>query len=345
MNNRLRKPATLKEIAALAGVTSPTVSRVLRGSPETRVSQETREKILRFADEMNYRPNILARSLKNQSTNVLNFFVPYIGSLVFPEIIRGAEKAAIEGNYSLFISHLDEDSLRNKRYLTLIQDRLIDGMILAIAGEADNVIEELANANAPFMLVNRKVPFSQNYVTVDDTAGVRLGIRHLVELGHTKIGYISGRLNIETAARRLQGYRDALAEFDIAYDETLVEESSWAAFSDGKHSLLKLLARTRPTAIFADNQTIAVGAMAGLQVSGLKIPQDISVIALHDSPLAAIAVPPMTVVKMPLYEMGYMAVKALIDMITGRDTIVPLVLPPVGLIVRNSTGRPTESIG
>jgi LacI family transcriptional regulator len=341
MNNRLRKPATLKEIAALAGVTSPTVSRVLRGSPETRVSNETREKILRFAKEMNYRPNMLARSLKNQSTNVLNFFVPDIGSPVFPEIIRGAENAATERHYCLFISHLDEDSIRRKRYLTLIQDRLIGGLVLAVAGDADDVIKDLVDANAPFILVNRKVPFSQNHVIVDDTAGVRLGIRHLVELGHKKIGYISGRLTIDTAVRRLQGYKDALAEFNIAYDEKLVEESSWFDFSDGKNALFNMLARTSPTAIFASNQTIAVGAISGLQEAGLKIPQDISVMGLHDSPLASIAVPSLTVVKMPLYEMGYRAINALINLITGGDPGVPLVLPPAGLIVRNSTARRT----
>jgi LacI family transcriptional regulator len=203
MNNRLPSPTTLRDIALAAGVSAPTVSRVLRGRPETRVSAKTKEKIFALAKEMNYHPNMLARSLKTQSTNILAFFLPNIASPVFPEVIRGAEKAASDNRFTLFLTELDKNALTSKRYLALLKDRIIDGLILAIAGEADVVINDLVEANAHFVLVNRMVSFSSNYVTVDDAAGVYIATAHLLDLGHKAVGYISGPLILDTACRRL----------------------------------------------------------------------------------------------------------------------------------------------
>jgi DNA-binding LacI/PurR family transcriptional regulator len=124
----------------------------------------------------------------------------------------------------------------------------------------------------------------------------------------------------------------------------LVEETKWSDYSAGRDAMLRLLKKTRPTAVIASNQTLAIGIQAALLESGLRIPQDMSVISYHDSPLASISVPPMTVVKMPLYEMGYRAAEALIHLIQGGESAVPIMLPPDGLVLRSSTCRPLAEI-
>ena len=332
---------TLKDVALQASVSTAIVSRVLAGAADVRVSPETRARILRAAEELNYHPNALAKGLKAQQSRTIALFIPDLGNPVLPEIVRGVEDEAVNHGYALNIIHMNERFLERKVYLTLIQESRVDGLILATARAEDSTVDDLLKFNYPFVLINRAASRTNNYVTVDDTRGSEIAVDHLIELGHRRIAHLAGPLMYDTALRRLQGYRLSLARHGLPYDAALVEESGWSTYEDGKQALARLMARTGcPTAVFAGSFVVAVGAMAFLRAAGLKIPDDVSVIGLHDAPLAEHVEPPLTVVEMPLYEMGRAAAIALIRFLNERIPIVPQTLPPVGLIVRKSTSGP-----
>ena len=335
---------TLRDVALRASVSVPIVSRVLAGEANVRVRPDTRERILRAAEELNYRPNVLARSLKTRKTHTLALLIPDVGNPVFPAIVRGVEEEAARHGYTVLISHIDERAIEQKFYMTLFQESRFDGLLLATARLEDSVIDDLNSLNCPFVLLNRATFTTNNFVIVDDTLGSRLAVDHLIELGHRRIAHLAGPFVYDTALRRFQGYRQSLARNGLDYDPDLVEEVSWFSYEGGRLSLAKLMKRCSPTAIFAGNLTLAIGAVACLRDAGLAIPGDVSVIGLHDAPLAEVLNPPLTVVRMPLEEMGRNAVASLVGWLDGLLPIVPQMLAPLGLVERASTGPPRQTL-
>ncbi|MBI5581874.1 MAG: LacI family DNA-binding transcriptional regulator [Deltaproteobacteria bacterium] len=338
MGKRLPIPSTLKDVANSANVSIPIVSRVLSGNPEVRVSADTRQRILKAAKSLSYHPNASARSLKAKRTYTLALFVPDVGNPVIPEIIRGVEAGAQSAGYAAFVSHLDEKAVSEQRYLTWLQEGRFDGLILATARLEDSIVEDLVRSRRPFVLVNRRESSTNMHITVDDAAGARIAINHLVELGHRRIAHLAGPLMFDTSLRRLQGYRQELDAHGIAYDSSLVQEYSWQTWEGGKVAMKRLLqGKKPPTAVFASNFMGAVGALGALKEFGLKIPEDFSLVGLHDSPIAEVIDPPLTVVKMPLHEMGRRAAEILINILEDRPCVIPQVLTPEGLVMRKST--------
>jgi LacI family transcriptional regulator len=339
MGKRLLNQSTLKDVANLAQVSVPIVSRVLAGSPQVRVSTETRERILKAADSLAYRANSAAKSLKLRRTYTLALLLPDVGNPVSPEIVRGVEAGAHSFGYSAFTRHLDEMAVSERLYVKWLQEGRFDGLILATAQVEDSVIEDLVRSGLSFVLINRREASTNRHVTVDDTAAARIAVKHLVELGHRKIAHLAGLRMYDTALRRLKGYREELAANGIAYDPSLVQEHSWNTWEAGRTAMTKLLQRSeRPTAVFAGNLMGAVGALSALKEAGVRVPAEISLIGLHDSPIAEVLYPPLTVVRMPLYEMGRCAAGMLINILEERPGRTPQVLPPDGLVIRRSTG-------
>lgn len=338
MGKRLLISPTLKNVAELAKVSIPIVSKVLSGNPEGRVSPDTRQRILQAAKSLSYRPNSLAKSLKLKRTYTLALLMPDIGNPVIPEIIRGVEVGARAAGYSVFISHLDEKVISERLYLAWLQDGRFDGLIVATARVQDSIIADLVASGRPFVLVNRRESSTNMHVTIDDAAGARIAVNHLVELGHRRIAHLAGPLMFDTSLRRLQGYRQELDCHGIAYDSSLVQEHEWDTWEGGKLAIKQLLhLKKPPTAVFAGNLMGAVSALSALKDAGLKVPEEISLIGLHDSPLAEILDPPLTVVKMPLWQMGRCAAEILINLLEDKSCQIPQVLPPEGLIIRQST--------
>lgn len=340
MNKRLLKLTTLKDVASKAGVSPGTVSRVLTNCHNARVSEATRKKIFSVAKRLQYKPNAMARGLRVRQSFALTMYVPNIGNPVFPEIIKGAEDAARERGYSLFLSHLDERTVQKKLYAQVVQEGRVDGLVMATALLEDEVVEELERLGLPFVMVNRRTMTASHYVAINDAAGARLAVEHLVCLGHRRIACLCGPLMFDTVLRRLQGYRQTLHEYDIPYDSSLVEECNWQSWTDGAEAMSRLLSRTRDfSAVFAGNLMSAVSALTFLRQAGYKVPGDVSLIGFHDAPFAEAIDPPLTVVKMPLYEMGRQAVSVLIDRLEGGDPPEQMMLEPLGLVVRGSTAE------
>lgn len=338
MEKRLLIPPTLKNVADLAKVSIPIVSKVLSGNSEVRVGSETRQRILNAAKSLSYRPNASAKSLRLKRTYTLALLMPDIGNPVIPEIIRGVEAGARSMGYSAFISHLDEKVVSERLYLAWLQDGRFDGLIVATALVQDSIIADLVASGQPFVLVNRREASTNMHVTVDDASGARIAVKHLLELGHRRIAHLAGPLMYDTSLRRLQGYRQELDAQRITYDSSLVQEYEWHTWEGGKLAMKRLLQlKNPPTAVFAGNFMGAVGALSALKEAGLKVPEEISLIGLHDSPIAEVLDPPLTVVKMPLWQMGRCAAEILINLLEDKSCQIPQVLPPEGLIIRCST--------
>ena len=338
MGKRLLTP-TLRDVATLANVSVPIVSKVLSGKADVRVSTETRRRIQKAAHRLSYRPNASARSLKIKRTYTVALFVPDVGNPVIPEIIRGVESGARERGYSAFVSHLDARATADRLYLAWLQEGRFDGLIIATTRVEDALIDELIRARRPFVLVNRRSAATPRHITVDDQAGARLAVAHLIGLGHRRIAHLCGNPVFDTALRRLRGYRGELRSHGIAYDPALVAAYEWHTWEGGRAAMDRLLScRRPPTAVFAGNLMGAVGALSAVRSAGIRVPEEISIVGLHDSPIAAVLSPPLTVVRMPLYEMGRSASAMLIDLIENRLIAGPIVLGTGELVIRGSTG-------
>jgi DNA-binding LacI/PurR family transcriptional regulator len=194
------------------------------------------------------------------------------------------------------------------------------------------------------LLLNRRGRATENSVSIDDEEGAVLAMEHLLRHGHRRIACLSGPLMFDTALRRLKGYRRALHTHDIPYEGALVEEIGWGTFDEGAEGMLRLLERKNPpTAVFASSFMVAVGALHAARNRNFRIPEDISIIGFHDASLAKVTAPPLTVVNMPLYQMGREGLTTLVAALTEDAPVKPKVLPPIGVVVRGSTGPPNAA--
>lgn len=294
--------------------------------------------MLEAIKELNYRPNANARSLKNRKTMMLGMVIPDFLNPVYGEIIRGAELQASTEGYHLMVCSMIKDSKYN--YLSLLREGRIDGLMVANSEFEDSSISELEQADMPFILVNRLTSEAHDYVVADDTYAAKLAVNHLIELGHTKIGHLSGPLFTGTGTERFQGYRAALKEAGIDFLPSYLHESGYTMES-GYEGMKKLLEQDdRPTAVFAANVMSSVGAIQAIKEKGLSVPGDISVVGVHDVFFTSMIDPALTTVKMPLFEMGVEAVKSLTKKLSGEKKGVSVRIPGAELIVRKSTDAP-----
>lgn len=342
-------------MARLAGVDPSTVSRVLRGDPAQHVRPETRERIVEAARRLDYRPNAMARSLRTRRTGTIGLVVPSLDNVAFAEVIHGIQRAAAEAGRLLLVVEaqaLPEPSGRSQEvYERLVGDGLVDGLVVAFATLQDHHVTRLADQGIPLVLVNRRTSGIHGSVVVDDQRGSRMAVEHLTGLGHQRIAYVGFDADTDTGQRRRQGYVDGLAAAGLAHDDAF-EEIEPPTVQGGYDAIGRLLERTRParpTAVFAASLMSAMGVRAGLVERGLRIPDDVSIVAFNDHPIAEHLAPPLTTVRMPNLAMGEEAVHLLLSALEGqpvRDLMIP---EAPRLVVRASTavpaGAPSTSIG
>jgi LacI family transcriptional regulator len=314
-----RRIARLADVAERAGVGTSIASRVLNDDPTVGVRPDTRARIIAAAKELNYRPNAAARGLKLQRTTTIGLVIPNLAYPVNSEIIRGAERAASEAGYVLLIADAEEFLQAGQAYRRLLLEGRVDGLLLASASTSEPVLREIIETDLPLILVNRRAGALAPSITVDDALGMRMGVEHLLALGHRSIGYVSGPADADTAQRRLEGYLSALRDGGVEPVLDCVVESSFDEAS-GYEACLALLRRwpERPTAITVWSVAAAIGVMAALASEGIHVPDDVSVLAFHDAPLAEYVQPPLTTVRMPLGEMAVLGVGALLKRIRGE---------------------------
>ncbi|MBT9170163.1 MAG: Catabolite control protein A [Actinobacteria bacterium] len=330
---------TIIDVAKRAGVSKSTVSKILTDKPY--VSHETREKVMKAIAELGYRPNAIARSLVRNVTKTIGLIISDITNPFFPEIVRGIEDKASEMGYNIFICNSDAKVEREEAYLELLLEKRVDGIIFTSARITDTRIADLRRHNFPFILVSRTLPDVQtDYVVVDNRAGAYLAVEHLISLGHQRIAHITGPKDASGALDRLWGYQKAMADHGLKTDAELVKEGDFRE-QGGYLATKELLSlSSAPTAIFAANDFIAIGALQAINEAGLEVPEDISLVGFDNIHLAGLTRINLTTINQPRYKMGLMATEVLIERIEGKRGPGPvqLVLEPE-LVIRSSTKR------
>ena len=327
---------TIREVAESAGVSYATVSHVINNTRV--VSPETRERVLAAMTALNYRPNALARSLRRGKTNTLGLVLPDSANPFFAEISRSIEDEAFNKGYSVFLCNTELDTQRELFYVDVLSKKQVDGIIFVAAGDQADSLDFLIRENMPVVMIDRDVPNVQvDAVLPDHQLGGYLATRHLLELGHTRIACIAGPSSITPSAERITGYRKALEEAGVPYDEKLVIRGDYHAQSGLEITTSILQMNPRPTAIFALNDLMALGALRAAAEANCSIPQDLAVVGYDNLELSQFTNPPLTTIAQPKQEIGVQAVNLLVRRIDQKG-LPPsrLVLPPE-LIIRRST--------
>jgi DNA-binding LacI/PurR family transcriptional regulator len=333
--------ATIDEVAERAGVSRGTVSKVLSGAYYA--SARTREKVERAAEELGYRPNLAARALSKGRTYVLGLLIPYDPDQLFADphvldIIRGVEAAANAHDYNVLLSTAHRPNDPASAYSRVLRSRYVDGMIVIEGPSMEAIAEQLQQQPSPWVVSGYGVAGSDApCVHADDPAITADLIEHLIRLGHRRIGVIGAEQRLGAFDRRMRGFHHALHAHGLYADPELIAAGDMSVES-GYRAAAQLLERSeRPTAIWALNDRMALGAIQYAREHGLRVPEDLSVAGFDDIPAAALSMPQLTTIRLPSYREGHEATDLLFQMMDGLD--VPReVLVPTDVIIRESTG-------
>lgn len=336
-----RRRVTIRDVAARAGVHPSTVSRVLNGD-DRRAVPETRERIHQAARDLGWRANSIARSLSTGRTRTIGMIIPTITNPAYAGMIQGAQRRAEERGNVVLVTDAGDDENRARMQIERLGDR-VDGFVLGTARLSSPILPILDDRGVPFVLLNRRSHNGLPAVIGDDERGVRLAVEHLVELGHRRIGHISGPADLDTVERRRHAFSAAVRDLGMDTDRQLVRRGPLtpAGVSRSLRPLLQMPPQRRPTAVFCTNLLTAVEVIAAVTRAGLHVPADMSVVGFDDWPLAEHLQVPLTTVRMPTDAMGARAVELLLDRLDGKQIPVETrVAVPPRLIVRSSTAPP-----
>ena len=326
---------TIKDVAKLAGVHASTVSRVINN--DSRISEKTKNRVLLIINKLGYTPNAVARGLKTKRTYTLGMLIPDITNPFFAEIVRGVEDAANKNSFNVILCNTDDKLKKEKIYLEILKGKRVDGFILGTAHVKDKSILELEKKKFPYILISRNIEkLNKNCIIVDDVEGGIMATEYLIKMGHRRIAHITGPLKTRSALNRLKGYKLALKKHDIEYSDELVGEGDFRI--KGGYQVMKRFLKLAepPTAIFAANDLLALGAMQVIQKKNFRIPEDFSVIGFNDIKLASFVYPPLTTIRQPMLEMGGLAVKTLIKIIEKGEFTQRKEVLESRLIIRES---------
>ncbi len=334
--------ATLSQIARLAGVSVSVASRVLNGDPKLRTRQDTRDRVLKAAKDLNYTANYAGRALRLARSKALALIIPAVSSPLFADLLSGATDAAEAQEYTLLIGRSDRITAGSDTLRRLVGEGRVDGFVLQRSDDlSDQALENLVANDARIVLVTSRTPGRRGSVILDDVAGARLATQHLVSLGHTRIGLIGGVPSSDIARRREQGYALALHEANLRRRDAWVRRLGYSP-EMGALAMESLMATDpRPTGVVVANVNGAIGALTALRRLGIDVPGEMSVVAYHDEWVAEHTWPPLTTVKMPYYQVGVQAVQSLLSQLSGsppQDIVVRD--PPPLLVQRMSTAPP-----
>lgn len=338
--------AGIKDIAKKAKVSIATVSYVLNKSNKNIViGKETTEKVLKIARELNYRPNIIARSLAKQKTYTIGLVIPDLTQPVFVQILKGIATTAMKEGYNTIICDTEDNADMEIRYMETLRKRWVDGIIISgssTQAATTHIIE--TERKIPVVGIDREIDGALTYsVFLDNLKGGYEATKYLLELGHRRIGIISSDKNMPHLMNILQrdsGYWKALKEKGIKPDASLRVEGNVNNINGGRKGAKRLLSlKNPPTAIFAVNDTMAIGALQYCLENGLKISEDISIIGFDDTPFASMTNPPLTTMAQPANRMGSAAVNLILSVIAGKNVESKKILE-AKLVVRKSCAPP-----
>jgi LacI family transcriptional regulator len=336
---------TIHDVAAHAGVSTATVSHVINGTRF--VDPQTAERVRRSIELLGYRPNSLARSLRRNETRLIGMLIPDNSNPYFAEIARTIEDRGFSAGYSVILCNSDGSEAKEGAYVEKLLSKQIDGMILISSSNSFKPLHTILGARVPCVVADRELgDLEVDQVLIDNEQGGYLAGKHLIGLGHRRIGYIAGPNSLSLSVHRLTGLRSALREGGIDLPEAAVVQGDFQ-FEGGVKGVRRLLdAVPGLTAVFAANDRMAVGAIATLMRAGLRVPQDVSVLGYDNIPLAAAMWPALTTIAQPTGDLGNMIITLLLERIQarGEDLKPRRVLLPVQLIERESCEAPKQKV-
>ncbi|HEY1648842.1 MAG TPA: LacI family DNA-binding transcriptional regulator [Terracidiphilus sp.] len=331
-----RQPS-IKDIARLARVSHPTVSRALQNSPL--VNAQTAAKIRKIADEAGYRASAVARGLVTRRTRTIGLVVTTVADPFASEVACGVEQTANDHGYSVFLADSNADPAREKKVVQAFAERRVDGIIVTSSRVGALYLPLLAEMMVPIILVNDQYPGAfVHSVMITNLEGMRAAAEHLVGLGHRRIAYLGDQFGYQSDAERLAGYRAALDGAGIPpMPELVVRGDGKAEAAMAAMEKLLVLAQP-PTAVCCYNDMSALGAMRQIRVRGLRVPEDISVAGFDDLFFASYTQPPLTTVRQPMRRMGQLAMENLFKLMSGEESVAQVKVD-TELVVRESTAK------
>jgi LacI family transcriptional regulator len=335
----------MHDVATRARVSQATVSHVI--NEKIYVSPKLRERVLRAIRDLNYHPDAVARTLRTKRSKTIGMIIPNISDPFFDTVVRGAEDVLANEGYALIVGNSDDDLRKEETYYRTFRAKQVDGMLLIISpgGGPPEYLQRHVPEMTPIVHLDRYYRGVRgDTVLLDDLGGSYQGVGHLLSLGHRRIAMITGPLNLANASMRLQGYRRALADHGVAFDESLVREGKFDMISGEEKAGDLVLLNPRPTALFVSNALMAAGALRAFTKRGVRCPEDVALVSFNDLDWFDLVKPSITVVRHPVYDLGATAAEILLKRISGKLTSsYRRVILKSTLVVRESCGSPLRS--
>ncbi|MFB9750101.1 LacI family DNA-binding transcriptional regulator [Paenibacillus hodogayensis] len=333
---------TIYDVAREAGVSIATVSQVING--KGKISEERRQEIMQIMERLSYQPSVIASALTGKKTYTLGLLIPDISNPFFAEVARSVEDQGNQHGYSLIICSTDNKDERVERYLSLLQQKSVDGIIIGTGVENKEILNPLMESSIPTILIARDMAgLDLQTVLVDDFAGGTMAAQHLLELGHQALAVLAEDPKVSSSRERIRGFKETLVGSGIDLPGHWVQTCKDDLVKEGKLKAKALLQQTqRPTALFCCNDLLAIGALQAAKELGVKVPRDLSIVGFDNTILATVTDPPLTSVSQPTESMGKLAVDLIIEQLKTKVGSTPRRVLSPELCIRGSSAKPQQ---
>jgi len=335
-----KSETTIHDIAKKLNIAASTVSRALKDNPL--ISEATRKKIKQTAEEMGYRPNVLAANFRTKRTNTIGVIVPLINRHFFSSVISGIEDVAYQQGFAVSISQSNDNFEKENKIAHSLFANRVDGLILSIGMETQTTdhLRLFSERNLPLVFFDRVVDdIPAHKIVVDDYGGALKATQHLIDQGAKRVAHIGGPLNLKIYKNRQDGYFQALKNANMPIDNSLILHNSLTR-KDGNNATQKLMqSANKPDAIFCANDTTALSSIIYLKENGIRVPEDIAIVGWSNEPFSEVVTPSISTIKQPGFEMGQIAAELILRQIMGKkeQTAFETITMPTELIIRNSS--------
>lgn len=331
--------ATIKDVAAIAGISYTTVSHVVNRTRP--VSDEVRKKVEAAIAQLDYVPSAVARSLKAKSTATIGLLIPNGINPYFAELARGIEDYCERNGYCVILCNSDDNLEKQRSYLRVLLEKRVDGLIVSSVGGDDSLVHSLLAVRTPMVIVDRDLEHvAADLVRIDHELGAYLATSHLLQLGHRHIACISGPAETSVARMRLAGYHRAMQEANLDVPPSWIVESDFTGPS-GYRAARQLLGQNRPTAIFAANDMVGIGVLRAAAELNVRVPAELSVIGFDDIQMSQYVYPALTTVGQSILQLGEQAAQVLLRRISAQShaPVEQFIVAP-SIVLRESTAPP-----
>lgn len=335
-----RNKPSIKDVAAMSGVSTATVSHVINGTRY--VSEEVSLKVKEAMKELNYVPNRIARTLRSHQSHLIGLIIPVkeatdTANAFFMIVAQGIEETLTRNGYKLILCNSHENPEKEKEHLQMFNAQLVDGLILAPTGNDYSYLDDLLKKQYPIVFIDRKPQnYQGDYILSNNFQGAYDATKHLIEKGHKHIGFMSGELGLTTSNERLKGYKQALVDSNIAFNESYIKEDG-ASLENGYKLAKEFIEQQEVSAIFIANNIMTMGAISYFQEQYIKIPAEIAIVGFDDYQWAKIINPPLTTVKQPAFELGQKAAEVILERIRNKELEPEEYILDTSLIIRKSS--------